>query len=79
MRSYPHKFFFHSNLFSHTDLYYKKQIQSDKYGGTTPLETYKMFVEALKQQDIDLAVKYFVQDKQGEYKKFFEAIKQEGK
>ncbi len=58
---------------------YKKQIQSDKYGGTTPLETYKMFVEALKQQDIDLAVKYFVQGKQGEYKKFFEAIKQEGK
>jgi hypothetical protein len=38
-----------------------------------------MFVEALKKEDIDLAVKYFVKEEQSEYKKMFEDIKKNGK
>ena len=58
---------------------YAKEIKADKYGGKTPEETYAMFVEALKKEDIDLAVKYFVKGEQSEYKKMFEDIKKNGK
>jgi hypothetical protein len=58
---------------------YAKEIKADKYGGKTPEETYAMFVEALKKEDIDLAVKYFVKEEQSEYKKMFEDIKKNGK
>jgi len=48
---------------------------NDSYGGKTPEETYQLFLEALKNQDIDLASKYFILDKQEEYKKLLTSIK----
>ena len=37
-------------------------FKSDTYGGKTPEETYNLIVDALKKQDVDLAVKYIVLD-----------------
>jgi len=51
----------------------------DTYGGETPEETYRMFLQALKIEDIDLAIKYFILDKQEEYKQFFTDIKNNNK
>jgi len=51
----------------------------DTYGGETPEETYGMFLQALKNQDIDLASKYFILDKQETYKQFFTDIKNNDK
>lgn len=42
--------------------------KADTYGGTTPEETFGMFLDALKAGDVDLASKYFVLDKQAEWK-----------
>ena len=49
--------------------------KNDKFGGKTPEETFDMFIDALKKEDIELASKYFVIQKQddweealGEYK-----------
>ena len=39
---------------------YEKAMKEDTYGGKTPEETLKMFIEALKKEDIGLASKYFV-------------------
>ena len=38
---------------------YKKAREADTYGGKTPEETLQMFVEALRNEDIELAFKYF--------------------
>ncbi len=38
---------------------YEKAMTEDTYGGKTPEETLKMFIEALKKEDIELASKYF--------------------
>ena len=38
---------------------YKKAMTEDVYGGKTPEETLKMFIEALKKEDIELASRYF--------------------
>ncbi|MGB9681171.1 MAG: hypothetical protein ACPLXL_01350 [Minisyncoccia bacterium] len=56
----------------------EEQYQKDIYGGKTPEETYQMFLEALKKEDIDLATKYFLFEKQEEYKKLLESIKRNG-
>jgi len=40
----------------------------DTYGGDTPEETLQLFIDALKNEDIDLAAKYFVLDKQDEWR-----------
>ena len=37
-----------------------KALSEDTYGGKTPEETLKLFVEALRQENIELASKYFV-------------------
>lgn len=58
---------------------YENQVKADKYGGTTPEQTYQMFVEALKQQDIDLACNYFVIDKRDECKDLFNYVKKNNK
>jgi len=42
---------------------------SDIYGGKTPEETYDMFIDALKKGDVELASKYFVVEKQGDWLK----------
>ena len=56
-----------------------KVYAADTYGGETPEKTYGMFLQALKMEDIDLASKYFILDKQEEYKQFFTDIKNNNK
>lgn len=56
----------------------KEKYQNDIYGGKTPLETYKLFLEALKKEDINLAVKYFPVDLQEKYFQLFTQIKKSG-
>lgn len=41
---------------------YKKAMEADIYGGKTPEETLKLFVDALKKGDVELASKYFALD-----------------
>ncbi len=50
------------------------QFQNDKYGGKTPEGTYQLFLDALKKNNIDLASKYFVFDKQEQYKQLLLSI-----
>ena len=40
----------------------EETLRQDTYGGKTPEETLKMFVDALKKDDIELASKYFALD-----------------
>ena len=51
------------------------QYTEDKYGGKTPEETYDMFIEALQKEDIELASKYFVINKQDDWLKTLGEIK----
>ncbi len=53
---------------------YKK----DNYGGTTPEETLNMFITALKVGDLELAIKYIVVEKQGEYQMAFDNWEKNG-
>ncbi len=46
----------------------EEKYKNDTYGGDTPEETLQLFIDALKAGDIELASKYFVVDKQGEWK-----------
>ena len=41
---------------------YEDAMRQDTYGGKTPEETLRMFIDALKKGDIDLASKYFMLD-----------------
>jgi len=43
--------------------------RNDKIGGKTPEETFDMFIDALKKEDIELASKYFVLQKQDDWYK----------
>lgn len=40
----------------------------DTYGGKTPKETLKMFITAIEKEDFDLASKYFVIERQEEWR-----------
>ena len=51
---------------------------NDPYGGTTPEETMALFIDALKKGDTNLAAKYFVLDKQEEWKVDLAQIKEKG-
>ena len=55
---------------------YKQAQSKDIYGGKTPEETLGLFVDALKNGDVDLASKYFVLSKQEEIKEDLGMIKQ---
>ncbi len=44
----------------------KEMYKNDTYGGDIPEETLELFVEALKNNDLELASKYFVAEKQDE-------------
>lgn len=49
--------------------YYKElktKYAADTYGGDTPEETLRLFIDALKKGDIELASKYFVIEEQDE-------------
>lgn len=52
--------------------------RQDKYGGQTPEETIDLFLDALKKGDLDLASKYFILDKQDEWRETLGEIQQEG-
>lgn len=39
---------------------FEEAMRNDTYGGKTPEETLKIFIEALKKEDIELASKYFI-------------------
>lgn len=58
-----------------------EMFKQDTYGGKTPEETFNLFVDALKNEDVDLAVKYFVldPDRRARYWKQFNNLKQGGK
>jgi|SRR3989344_4978474 len=49
---------------------YEKAMRADTYGGKTPEETLKLFVEALKKEDVELASKYFLLDDNGSREKW---------
>lgn len=46
----------------------EKQYAEDPYGGETPEETLRLFIDALKKGDTDLAARYFVLDKQEQWR-----------
>lgn len=54
---------------------FERPYREDKYGGKTPEETFDLFLEALRKDDIDLASKYFVLDKQEQWRKTLENLK----
>ena len=55
----------------------ERPYRQDKYGGKTPEETFDMFLDALRKEDIDLASKYFVLNKQEQWKKTLEEYKKQ--
>lgn len=61
---------------------YDRALKEDTYGGKTPKETLQLFIDALKKEDIDLAVKYFVINFNGEpdqkWKTMLQRIKTDG-
>lgn len=56
----------------------EKDYKNDIYGAETPEKTYQLFLEALQNKDIDLASKYFILEKQEEYKKLLTQIENNG-
>ena len=54
-------------------------LKSDTYGGKTSEETYNKFIDTLRTDNIDEAVKYFYWEKQGKAKERFLKMKNEGK
>jgi len=53
---------------------YEKAMKEDTYGGKTPEETLKMFIEALKNEDVELASKYFMLDENINRKKWVDRL-----
>ena len=56
----------------------KKEIAEDPYGGDTPEETLRLFIDALKKGDTDLAAKYFIYDEQEQWREDLAKIKDKG-
>lgn len=56
----------------------EKRAEEDTYGGETPEETLRLFIDALKAGDTDLAAKYFVVEEQEEEKNYLEEVKRDG-
>lgn len=54
------------------------KYRNDTYGGDTPEQTLQLFIDALKAGDTELASKYFVVDKQEEWKEKLEIGKEKG-
>ena len=59
----------------------EEMFKADVDGGKTPEETFNLFVTALKNENVDLAVKYIVLDaeRRQRYYDEFNEMKQEGK
>lgn len=56
----------------------ERRYREDPYGGSTPEETLQLFIEALKQGDIELAAKYFPPDEQAKWLSELEEVKTKG-
>ena len=56
----------------------EKAYAEDSYGGETPEETLRLFIDALQQGDTDLAAKYFLIDEQQEWREDLAKIKEKG-
>ncbi|MBI4992229.1 MAG: hypothetical protein HZB99_03355 [Candidatus Harrisonbacteria bacterium] len=60
---------------------YQRKVEeaysNDTYGGSTPEETLRLFVEALKKEDIELASKYFALDDNLDRGRWYGALKKE--
>ncbi|MBI4836830.1 MAG: hypothetical protein HY813_00270 [Candidatus Portnoybacteria bacterium] len=54
-------------------------LKNDTYGGATPEETYKLFVNTLKSGDIESASKYFYWEHQVQEQEKLQKMKDEGK
>ena len=52
----------------------RKQVAEDPYGGDTPEETLRLFIEALKQGDTELAAKYFVLEEQDKWRGLYTTL-----
>jgi len=52
----------------------RRPYREDTYGGKTPEETWAMFLAALREGNVDLASKYFVVEKQEEWRGRLEVI-----
>ncbi len=60
---------------------YEELMMADTVGGATPEETLKMFVEALRAEDVNLAARYFLLDDEGKGDKwvtYLQEIKDNG-
>lgn len=55
-----------AQLFQYQTDRLEEQYKNDTYGGDTPEETLRLFVEALEKGDFALAAKYYVPEKQAE-------------
>src|SRR3989338_6982314 len=49
--------------------------KNDKYGGKTPEETFDLFLDALRREDVELASRYFVIPKQEGWNKTLQEYK----
>lgn len=56
----------------------EEKYKNDTYGGSTPEETMQLFIAALKAGDTELAAKYFVIEKQEEWKTALAKAKENG-
>ncbi|OGZ99803.1 MAG: hypothetical protein A3C07_02195 [Candidatus Sungbacteria bacterium RIFCSPHIGHO2_02_FULL_47_11] len=56
----------------------ERRYAEDQYGGETPEETLRLFIDALKKEDVDLATKYFVIDEQKKWRNELLIIKEKG-
>ncbi len=55
-----------------------QKAMADTYGGKTPQETLKMYIEAVEKGNYELASKYFIGDKQeGELRSFKNSIRED--
>jgi hypothetical protein len=54
---------------------WKKMYADDTYGGDTPEETLRLFIDALKRGDTDLASKYFVVDEWEKQRQLLDDLK----
>lgn len=67
-----------AQLFKYQADQLQEQYKNDTYGGDTPEETLRLFVEALEQKDFALAAKYYVPESQRQALKDFEDAKDLG-
>ena len=60
---------------------FKNQLKADTYGGQNPVETLKLLVKALKDEDLELASKYFILNDDGnreEWLRLLEEVQERG-